>query len=424
MAKTQKSKSFIGAFTRGLLSWFFFYLFILLLLILDGWSRIHPTITKEVIEKVDVPVIGKPSEAIVKEVKDVIALDDESKGRSDLLINGLVEAQEAQAGLLSDLDTRLKSLFHTTNQPTDYPKPDSKSRESSSMDSISKLLKQKSLSQINEKTLTALLDKSLEELAAAIATGTTTDFQELFEMDFTRDKGEKIQSSECPSPPVVARLSDLQDTIGKFRRSLIQKRKEKSPDQWLNMDSVRASFEDGLKAQLPSNVQAQVDAALEPPATPEEKAPTQIGNETDRVCLLEDDLIAMVDLALKNPADLQNSLPAYVKELDDSELILDAILPPQPTSSQKVRASPVNLRQVLDSEWFLDTSTRFFDSIVDWTSGYHDELDNAVDNLAGSGNGSIGRILVSRFLKWAGEVPLPDRVVELRARGGMPQNNS
>eukprot|EP00547_Thalassionema_nitzschioides_P002359 CAMPEP_0194200444 /NCGR_PEP_ID=MMETSP0156-20130528/1045_1 /TAXON_ID=33649 /ORGANISM="Thalassionema nitzschioides, Strain L26-B" /LENGTH=411 /DNA_ID=CAMNT_0038925439 /DNA_START=56 /DNA_END=1288 /DNA_ORIENTATION=+ len=411
MAKTQKSKSLIGAFTGGLLSWIFFYLFILLLLILDGWSRIHPTVTKEVIEKVDVPVQSKDAEVLVREVKDFLVLDDKSKNRNDLLMNVLLEAKEAQAGLLSDLETRLESLFHNIDQPSDYPKPEIESREPTSTDAISKLLEQESLSQMNEKTLMALLDKSFEELTAAIEKNATTGLQELFAMDFTRDKGGKVESSDCPSPPVVARLSGLQDTIGKFRRSLNQKRKEKSPDQWLNMDSVRTSFEDGLKAQLPSNVQAQVNTALEPPVTLDEKTPTQIGNETDRVCLLEDQLIAMVDLALKNPANLQNSLPAYVKELDESEIILDAVLPPPPTSLKNARAIPVNLRQVLDQEWFLDTSTRFFDSIIDWTSGYHDGLDNAVDKLAGSGDASIGRILISRFLKWAGEVPLPDRLV-------------
>mmetsp|Transcript_30412 Transcript_30412/g.46037 ORF Transcript_30412/g.46037 Transcript_30412/m.46037 type:complete len:424 (-) Transcript_30412:106-1377(-) len=415
MGKTQKS--LIGAFTKGLLSWILFYLFILVLLILDGWSRIHPTVTKEVIEKIEVPVKSREAEVVVQEVKNVILLDDKSKDRNEFLVNGLQEAQKNQADLLSDLKARLNSLFHNANQPTEYPKPNGKSEESVSTDSISKLLKHKSLSQINEKTLSGLLDKSLEELAAVIETNSAFNLQELFANDFIRNKRETIESSDCPPPPVVARQSDLQETIGKFHRNLIQKRKEKSPDQWLNMDSVRTSFESGLEAPLPTNIQEQVNTALEPPSPPEEIEPTQSGNETDRVCLLEQDLIVMVDLALSDPANIQNSLPAYVKELDDSELILDAALPRPMTSSQEKRASPVNLRQVLDSEWFLDTSTRFFDSIVDWTSGYHDGFDDAVDRLAGSGDASIGRILVSRFMKWAGEVPLPDRLVELREKG-------
>lgn len=421
MGKTQKS--LIGAFTKGLLSWILFYFFILVLLILDGWSRIHPTVTKEVIEKIEVPVKSKEAEVVVQEVKNVILLDDKSKDRNEYLVNGLLEAQKNQADLLSDLDARLSSLLHNTNQSIEYPKSDGKSQESVSTDSISKLLKHKSLSQINEKTLIGLLDKSLEELATVIETNSALNLQELFAFDFIRDKRETIESSDCPAPPVVARQSDLQESIGKFHRSLIQKRKEKSPDQWLNLDSVRTSFESGLEAPLPTNIQEQVNMALEPPSPPEEIEPAQSGNETDQVCLLEEDLIAMVDLALSNPADLQNSLPAYVKELDDSDLILDAALPRPMTSAQEKRASPVNLRQVLDSEWFLDTSTRFFDSIVDWTSGYHDGFDDAVDRLAGSGDASIGRILVSRIMKWAGEVPLPDRLVELREKEKGAGNN-
>ncbi|KAI2492501.1 hypothetical protein MHU86_22041 [Fragilaria crotonensis] len=141
-------------------------------------------------------------------------------------------------------------------------------------------------------------------------------------------------------------------------------------------------------------------------------------SEENRICLLEEDLMDMVDLALqKSPTDLQLALTKFVKDLDpDTDVILDALLPP-PSSSIRMapRAStPTNLRQALNSEVLFYGSTKLIDTLVDWVSGYNDELDGVLDSLIQTaGEQSVGRIVVSKLLEVAGRIPLPTPVVNL-----------
>jgi hypothetical protein len=158
---------------------------------------------------------------------------------------------------------------------------------------------------------------------------------------------------------------------------------------------------------------AQVTAPAPNPTSASNAASVETG---DKVCLMPDDLDAMIELALQSPkTELQIALTKFVLQLEpNSKLILDAVLPESSTPSKtKIPPAPVtNLRMALNSEWIWYTSTTLVDVVVDAVGGYLEPLDAAIDSMASDGE-SVGDVVVSKLLDVAAYVPIPSFITTM-----------
>ena len=413
MAGTRK-KSVLVAFLQALLAWVAFYIVISQVLVIVQWNTIHPEVIKHSVEEIRVEVALEPvveERVVYVEVQApgavMVVLDDETKERNQLLLQQLHAALSQQTSLVSDLKSRIGILEYHNTVKTKYPPPKTNAKNVA-VKSLSTLLSQPTLVNTNDEALKQLLTNALKELETAIETNVTIALlKTLLQSEFER-VATSPSPSNCPAPPEGARASDLRAYIASIQVMLSE---QQSLEQLLEdgNESLEGSLEEFLARPLPPQIDELYEASEPPDVAP-------VNDDDDRICLLEEDLQEMVNVALLNsPSDLQVALTNFVKELDPkSGLILDALLPP-PLSTQTNPTSPTaptNLRQALNNEWFWYTSTRFVDILVEWTSGYHDGLDGALDKLLlTSGESSVGRIFVSHLLQVAGSIPVPQPVV-------------
>jgi hypothetical protein len=384
-------------------------------LVVYRWNEYNPTIVQDIVKEV---IIKKSLDPVIEEeivVKEIVSepvreiLDAHTKSRSEQLLLEIYDAKHQQMTQLQESESKIALLVHQSIQPSTYPKQELAS-VATDVNSLLALLVQPTLAETKDDDLINLLDKSLDELEKVIHSNATSSLlKTLISLNLTRVAAPTV-SKDCPSPPTGVRASGLRAAVGTIRHALGDQRKGRSIERLLS----EIKLEDFVTLPLPASAFAeapdQQEGTLGGKPTPD--------SEDNRVCLLEEDLMDMVDLALqKSPSDLQLALTEFVKDLDpDTDVILDALLPP-PTSSIRVlsrASSPTNLRQALNSELLFYGSTKLIDTLVDWVSGYNDELDGALDSLIQSaGEQSVGRIVVSKLLDAAGRIPLPTPVVNL-----------
>ena len=384
-------------------------------LVVYRWNEYNPTIVQDIVKEV---IIKKSLDPVIEEeivVKEIVSepvreiLDAHTKSRSEQLLLEIYDAKHQQMTQLQESESKIALLVHQSIQPSTYPKQELAS-VATDVNSLLALLVQPTLAETKDDDLINLLDKSLDELEKVIHSNATSSLlKTLISLNLTRVAAPTV-SKDCPSPPTGVRASGLRAAVGTIRHALGDQRKGRSIERLLS----EIKLEDFVTLPLPASAFAeapdQQEGTLGGKPTPD--------SEDNRVCLLEEDLMDMVDLALqKSPSDLQLALTEFVKDLDpDTDVILDALLPP-PTSSIRVlsrASSPTNLRQALNSELLFYGSTKLIDTLVDWVSGYNDELDGALDSLIQSaGEQSVGRIVVSKLLEAAGRIPLPTPVVNL-----------
>jgi len=439
-SSTLSKKRVLGAIAKSLVFWILFYFVILQISVLLGWNTIHPTVTHIVIKNISVPVETGEPEVVIEEKTEIekTTLNDGFRKHSEYLRNGFEELHNDQIVALKDLQANLDTLHTNTNKHVDYPAEAESSSESISIISLSNLLKQHKISHLDDNTLQTLLDKSLEELRSIIFSSSndrksSSNIRELLlsPEDFVREndddeitnnnKKEEAHSKCPPPPPIVTRSSNLDEIISKFRHVLIKQTKQMDLDGKLNTNPIRIALEKRLDDPLPSCVDEQLEEAFMLPEETDEDEDTDVGtsdvnNETEQVvCLLEMDLTAMINLAMKNPAKKEDNLRTHVKELDDSvDIIFDAPLFSEFKQKRRQQQPPTNLRQVLDSDWFFGISTKCLDFLIDRLSGYFDILDNAIDNLAGSSDDApVGRILTSNVFPLTKRIPFPNSIAQL-----------
>ena len=381
------------------------------------WNEFHPTIVQHIVKEVIIenpldPVIEE--EIVVKEVPakaEVEILDIRTKARSEQLLLEIYDAKHQQTTQLQEFASKVALLVHHSLQNPSYPEPELAS-VATDVNSLYTLLAQPTLVEINDDALIQLLNKSLEELDMVFHSNATHSFlKTLVTLNLTRVAA-SATPNDCPTPPTGVRASGLKAAMGAIQHALGEQRKGRSIQRLLSeikvVDFMTLPLPESVLAEMPQVQQDQVVAGKHDPPS-----------DDNRVCLLEEDLVDMVELALqKSPSELQSALAEFVKNIDpDADVILDALLPPLATLTRLPSrpASPTNLRQALNSEWLFYGSTKLIDTIVDWISGYNDALDGALDSLIQShaGEQSVGRIVVSRLLQVAGNIPLPSPVQKL-----------
>jgi hypothetical protein len=407
----------IPAIVKASLYWILFNFFLSQFFVAYHWSDFHPIeirqITKEtVIEKLLDPVIEE--EIVVVEVKQttetlVIYPDDSSLEFSRKARSEIPHLLQNQAHYLNTLKSKVDLLKQISQQQTIFPEPSHKPIEET--EALSILLAQPTLRTIESESLLEILKLVQEEIDFAIQSDASSSLLKLLlELNYPRSSISDIPKS-CPSPPSGARASDLQSSIEVLRQTLMYMTSGSSIHQ--SMQQIQ--FQEIIKLPLPQSTLEKFSIIDAEDETVELSIVTE---EEDRRCLLEEDFIDMVELAIqKSPADLQSALTSLVKDLDpETQLILDALLPPPLTEGRLSRrpASPTNLRQVLNSELFIYGSTNLIDSLVDWSSGYNDGLDSVIDSLMQqNGDQSVGRVLVTQLLQVAGNIAVPKAFVDL-----------
>lgn len=384
-------------------------------LVVYRWNEYNPTLVQDIVKEV---IIEKPLDPVIEEeivVKEVASesvgeiLDAHTKSRSKQLLLALYDAKHQQMTQLQESEAKVALLVHQSIQPSTYPKQELAS-VATDVNSLQALLFQPTLADTKDDALINLLDQSLEELDNVVYSNASSSLlKALVSLNLTRVDAPTV-TKDCPTAPTGVRASGLKAAVGTVQHALRDQRRGRSLERLLSEINV----EDYMALPLPESALAdapdQQQSKLASKPTPD--------SEENRICLLEEDLMDMVDLALqKSPTDLQLALTKFVKDLDpDTDVILDALLPP-PSSSIRAtpRAStPTNLRQALNSEVLFYGSTKLIDTLVDWVSGYNDELDGVLDSLIQTaGEQSVGRIVVSKLLEAAGRVPLPTPVVNL-----------
>lgn len=384
-------------------------------LVVYRWNEYNPTLVQDIVKEV---IIEKPLDPVIEEeivVKEVASesvgeiLDAHTKSRSKQLLLALYDAKHQQMTQLQESESKVALLVHQSIQPSTYPKQELAS-VATDVNSLQALLVQPTLAETKDDALINLLDKSLEELDNVVNSNASSSLlKTLVSLNLTRVDAPTV-TKDCPTAPTGVRASGLKAAVGTVQHALRDQRRGRSLERLLSEINV----EDFMALPLPES------ALADAPDQQQSKLTSKPAPDSDenRICLLEEDLMDMVDLALqKSPTDLQLALTKFVKDLDpDTDVILDALLPP-PSSSIRAtpRAStPTNLRQALNSEVLFYGSTKLIDTLVDWVSGYNDELDGVLDSLIQTaGEQSVGRIVVSKLLEAAGRVPLPTPVVNL-----------
>jgi len=388
-----------------------------------------------------------------------IVLDEDSKLRQLQLIRQIAEAQAQQSNLLAELKQRVNVLEYNshaantakdaTEQPTQTQTQHTPPPESVSIDSLTTLLMKTTLQTTDDEALETLLLEALKELEAAIEFNVTTTSststtdnnnnnnnnaallltQLLTQTPFVRDKPIESDANNCPPVPDGARHSDLRATLSTMLHGLTEQRKGRSVERLLfnpedGTHLAETTLEEQIKAALPEGIvdmeSIDDDDDDEVVVTAPTPAPTTATNDTpqeDKICLLPDDLEAMVELAMTSHAvDLQIALTKFVQQIEpDSKLILDAVLPSKKKSSSTKTKTPssTNLRQALNSEFIWQTATSLVDAVIDQCGGYFEPLDAAVDSLvegsssSDNGDASVGRVVVARLLQAAAAVPVP-----------------
>jgi hypothetical protein len=389
------------------------------------WNDYHPIVVQQIVKEIIVEKILEPvieEEIVVVPVhpevqKEPITLDPHIKNRNQQLLQDFQKSIDHHADQLREMKSRVNLVQHNSKQPTIYPKMVDPINIYD-FSALRTLLVLPTLANADMDWLNHAWTTALREVDLALSTKTAMDLIKAFlTWDFQRIQASEVPSN-CPVRPTGARASDLRALMGTVHHALGDQRKGRSIGRLLEPIKVQEFM--SLPLVLPESLD---DAGVEyPDDTQEDRlAPGDAAAppDQDRMCLLEEDLVDMVDFALQRaPAELQLALTEFVKQLDpDSDLILDALLPPPSTlGSLPTRpASPTNLRQVLNSEWLYYGSTKLIDALVDWTSGYHDGIDAALDSLIQKhpGDDSVGRIVVSHLLHMAGKIPVPQPIVNI-----------
>lgn len=386
------------------------------------WNDYHPTVVQQIVKEVIVERILEPvieEEIVVVQVqpevpKETITVDPQIKNRNQQLLDELQKSIERHAAQLSDMESRVNLVRYNSKQPTAYPIT-ADPINIYDFNALRTLLLLPTLANADVEWLNNAWTAALKEIDLAINTQTANDLLKSFlTWDFQRIQASEVPSN-CPIPPTGARESDLRALMGTIKYALGDQRKGRSIGRLLKQIKVQEFM------ALPLVLPESLDDNLEYHDDTEDVVPVDVAPpEQDRTCLLEEDLVDMVDFALQRaPEELQVALTQFVKQIDpDSDLILDALLPPPSTLVDALPtrpASPTNLRQVLNTEWLYYGSTKLIDAIVDWTSGYHDGIDAALDSLIQKypGDDSVGRILVSYLLHMAGKIPVPQPIVTI-----------
>ena len=404
------------AIAQASLSWVLLNAALSQVLVAYRWNEYHPTIVQHIVKEVFIenlldPVIEEV--IVIKEVPskpEVEILDVHTKTRSEQLLLEIYDAKHQQATQRQEFESKIALLVHHSLQNPSYPERELAS-VATGVNSLYALLAQPTLADTKDDELIQLLNKSLEEIDMVVHSNATHSLlKTLVTLNLTRVTA-SATPHDCPSPPTGVRTSRLKAAMGTIQHALGDQRKGRSIQRLLSEIKVA----DFMSLPLPTSELAEVldqqQDQIEGKQSP--------NSDENRVCLLEEDLLDMVELALqKSPSDLQSALTDFVKDLDpDSDVILDALLPAPSTSTRSPSrpASPTNLRQALNSEWLFYGSTKLIDTLVDWISGYNDGLDGALDSLiqTHAGEQSVGRIVVSRLLQLAGSIPLPSHVVNL-----------
>jgi hypothetical protein len=391
---------------KGLLGWIMLHLLFSQILVLVQWNGVFHTVIETVIEEVFIET--EENSVGVEANGEVVHLDPTLKDRNLQLMTNIKAAQERQAKLLETWESKSNLISYNIKQPSIYPdhiKTATKKRPAQ-ISHLSQLLQKPTLSDFGDKALRTLLHQALVELDNIQKANVTADvglYTLLHQTEWKREARTTAATSTCP--PALARMSDLRALVRVFQLKLINI--TKAYNALLEDDRILSLLHQNLKNSI-----VVMPYVSQKPIEDEDNDRT--------VCLQSADLNRMVEMALQNPTQVQTTLPRLVQELG-GYVILDSPLLRGTTRKSPRKRTPVNLRQALDSEVFVDTVSLAVDSLVEWTSGYHDRLDQFVDTLGGD---SAGREAVSRILQLAGRLPLPQVLVNLynNSKAGLLMN--
>ena len=152
------------------------------------------------------------------------------------------------------------------------------------------------------------------------------------------------------------------------------------------------------------------------------KSEAEIGDNITRQCIKSQDVLPWLEDGLhayfrgRDPrqAVLRRVIEAY-PAVDTSEALIEL----QSDNSGPGRATPKNLRQLLDSPLMME-SARGINTIIDSMGGYSDWFDQYIDGL---GVDDVGKVFIQALMQKAGSVklpPIPDFINEYRKQSTTP----
>lgn len=391
----QPKSSVPSAAFRALAAWLLIYAVVSQLLVISKWKS-SSTVAQQEVVVVETGEIA-PDAKLLQQRKQEEAIQPIHK-----LINELNQEKSRQQVVVASTEEQLKllrnSVFRPMSRGDESPRP---TGFPPNLTFLKQLLELSSLSDVPSNALRQLSKAMRNQVDAVAAANATVEWSTVADLVAARYERRDEPARKCPPKPIDSELARESQFHQKFHQveALIQRRAKTVPPL-LNKDSILQSLQE--QASHPPPLVETIDS--------------------DRMCASQQDVISMMDEgldALQRRLDLRRVLKKYLlsnyREIDESELILDAVLDPpsQPLQEKKT----VNLRHVLDTP-LLKESSKWIDGIVDMLGGYSDVFDQFVDKSAAN-DSSVGQSLISKIQTLAGKVELPNVLSKVPSKAGI-----
>ena len=391
---------------RAMIVWFVIYLVLFIILLGYKWQ----TKTYYAENPNPSPITQSVVKNVIKTVKKTNKNDlSQHEKTLKATIKAYEKAAEGHQSELKELQETTKILheYHdkiwALNLANEKPSSETMKLE---IDTLKDLLETQAISSMEDPTPS--FQKANKELEGLISNKDIVDWQavnEIFQKDFP-DKLASRNNVKCSRdgkslliPDNVARVSEMQERLQKVD-TLLEKRKiTDDPHYPMTGDALLPKSKMVLERALNKNIKVLLKDIVEEAQT--SSATTKCFDEDNVIQLVEDGLTALL-----RKADLRNFLRGKAIQLDPSatSVILDADLPmmepkiPDPET--------INLRRIIDKPILFEVID-WVDKVVEAIGGYNDDLDQYLDQVAGSSSASIGKLLVDKLLEASEKVDLP-----------------